>query len=62
MMWRVSGGQAPRDGARPGASWWHPEVRTFGTAGKSGGDDDGGDDYHVLCMTVTVQDSHDCLI
>jgi hypothetical protein len=26
----------------------HPEVRTFGTAGKSGGDDDGGVDYHVL--------------
>ena len=49
---------AKHHAAAHGASWRHPEVRTFGTSGKSGGDDDGGDDYHVLCMTVTVQDSH----
>ena len=32
----------------------HPEVRTFGTAGKSGGDDDEGDGYHVLSPVMSA--------
>jgi hypothetical protein len=38
----------------PSTTRRHPEVRTFGTAGKSGGDDDEGDGYHVLSPVMSA--------
>ena len=45
---------AEHHAAARGASRRHPEVRTFGTAGKSGGDDDEGDGYHVLSPVMSA--------